>query len=209
MTSNKHTMIWGAAPSTTCLKLWEYISEVENQKILVFGIGDGRNAKFLASQGFEIVALDTDADLVENLKNWAKSEGRKLAAYVGDASQLDIGGPYDVILSVGMFNKIPPSQRDILFAQLLERTKPFGHVAVSVFVDKHFIDSNTKNDSKTNFCSGQLMGYFHQSYICWTNQELYKNESDELYCVDRIIVRNIPQGHKMDPKEIGQLVSLV
>lgn len=202
-------MIWGTAPSTTCLKLWEYISEVENQKILVFGLGDGRNAKFLASQGFDIVAIDNDAEQVENLKNWAKSEGKSISAMVCDPGSIDVGGPYDVILSVGMFNKIPVSQRERLFSHVLESVKPFGHVAVSVFVEKHFIESNGKGDSSTEFYSGQLMGFFHETQICWTNQELYKNESDELYCVDRIIAKKIPQGHKIDPKEIGQLVNLV
>lgn len=202
-------MIWGAAPSTTCLKLWEYVSEVENQKILVFGLGDGRNAKFLASQGFDIVAIDNDTDQVENLKAWGKAEGRNIIALAGDPCSMDIGGPYDVILSVGMFNKIPVDQRDSMFAMLQEKTKPFGHIAVSVFVDKHFILGDGKSDAKSYFSSGQLMEYFHESYICWTNQELYKNETDELYCVDRIIARKIPKGHKIDPKEIGQLVSLV
>ncbi|MBP7732782.1 MAG: methyltransferase domain-containing protein [Caldisericia bacterium] len=209
MSSKMHTMIWGSAPSTTCLKLWEFISEVENQKFLIYGIGDGRNAKFLAGQGFEVVAIDPDNDSVETLKKWAKDEGRKITALAGDLDSIDIGGPYDVILSVGMMNRIPDTQRDEVFGKLLERTKPFGFIAVSVFVDKHFIGSNPTPEASHFFKSGELMGYYHTCDICWTTQELYKGSGDDLFCVDRIMARKMPEGHRVDPNNIGQSVSLV
>lgn len=204
-----HTMIWGSAPSTTCLKLWEFISEVENQKFLIYGIGDGRNAKFLAGQGFDVVAIDPDPDSVESLKKWAKDENRKIMALTGDLDTIDIGGPYDVILSVGMMNKVPDGKRNEVFGRLLERTKPFGFNAVSVFVDKHFIGSTPTSEAGFFFKSGELMNYYHSCDICWTTQELYKGTAADLYCVDRVIARKMQEGYKIDPKDIGQSVSLV
>lgn len=204
-----HTMIWGSAPSTTCLKLWEFISEIEDQKFLIYGIGDGRNAKFLAGQGFDVVAVDSDSDSVESLRRWAADEGRKIQVIVGDIDTMDIGGPYDVILSVGMVNKIPTDKRNDIFSKLLEKTKPFGFNAVSVFVDKHFIGSKTFAESNHFFKSGELMGYYHSCEICWATQELYKGTGEDLFCVDRVIVRKMPEGHRVDPSNIGQSVSLV
>lgn len=204
-----HTMIWGSAPSTTCLKLWEFISEIENQKFLIYGIGDGRNAKFLASQGFDVVAIDPDNDSVESLKKWAKDEGRKITALAGDLDSIDIGGPYDVILSVGVTNKILAEKRNDVFSKLLERTKPFGFNAVSVFVDKHFIGSDSASETGHFFRSGELMSYYHSCEICWATQELYKGTGDDLFCVDRVIARKMPEGHRVDPNNIGQSVSLV
>jgi tellurite methyltransferase len=209
MSSKTHTMIWGSAPSTTCLKLWEYISETENQHFLIYGIGDGRNAKFLASQDFEVVAIDSDAEAVENLKKWAIAEGKNMSALVGNLDSIDIGGPYDVILSVGALNRISPDKRDKIFAQMLEHTKPNGYNAISVFVDKPFVRKHLSTDVGAFFKSGELMSYYHQCNISWTNQELFRGSQDDLFCVDRIIARKLPDGHMINPEDIIQTVNLV
>ena len=209
MNSKMHTMIWGSAPSTTCLKLWEYVAETQNQHFLVYGIGDGRNAKFLAEQGFEVVAVDSDNEAIESLKSWAKANGAKVNAITGNLETVDIGGPYDIVLSVGVLNRVDPAKRSQVFDHLLAKTKPGGYNAVSVFVDKPFIRQSQPADIGTFFKSGELVSYYQACNIIWTNQELFRGNADDVFCVDRVIAKKMEDGHIISAEEISQSISLV
>lgn len=206
MTATQNTMIWGSAPSTTCLKLWEYVSDIGNQDVLILGVGDGRNAKFLASQNFNVVCVDPDSQAISELEKWAKIEGIDLRTYVSDYDSCELSGQFDIVLSVGAIKNTNQESVEKLFKKIIAATKPNGYNAISVFIDKPFIDIA---DRKGLFNSGDLMSKYGNNMILWTNQELFRGNGNDLYCVDRIIAKVLPAGHKLNPDDVTGALSLI
>lgn len=206
MTATQNTMIWGSAPSTTCLKLWEYVSDIGGQDVLILGAGDGRNAKFLASQNFSVVCVDPDPKAISELESWAKTEGIALKTFVSDYDSFELSDQFDIVLSVGAIKNVDRDSVEKLFSKIAALTKPSGYNAISVFIDKPFINLQERREL---FCSGDLMSLYGNSLILWTNQELFRGDSDDLYCVDRIIAKILPAGHKLDPEEVTGALSLI
>ncbi len=206
MTATQNTMIWGSAPSTTCLKLWEYVSDIGNQDVLILGVGDGRNAKFLASQNFSVVCVDPDSQAISELEKWAKIEGINLRTYVSDYDSCELSGQFDIVLSVGAIKNTNQESVEKLFSKIIAATKPNGYNAISVFIDKPFIDIA---DRKGLFNSGDLMSKYGSNMILWTNQELFRGNGNDLYCVDRIIAKVLPAGHKLNPDDVTGALSLI
>ncbi len=206
MAATQNTMIWGAAPSTTCLKLWEYVSDIGNQDVLILGVGDGRNVKFLASQNFNVVCVDSDSQAISELEKWATVEGINLKTYVSDYDSCELSGQFDIVLSVGAIKNTNKDSVNNLFSKIIAATKPNGYNAISVFIDKPFIDIADRNGL---FNSGDLMSKYSSNMILWTNQELFKGNGNDLYCVDRIIAKILPSGHKLNPDDVSGALSLI
>ena len=207
MANSYNTMSWGTAPSTTCLKLWEFTDPEKLSDILVFGIGDGRNVIFLAQQGFNVTAVDTSKEIVDKVKKWADDVGVNINARKIDLTSLDLGGPYDTIISVGFAHVIPKDKRTELFAYLDKITKDGGFHAVSSFVDKPFL-SKSSMVTEQLLTSGELLSYYHSWRIHWSTQELFKNATD-VHCVDRLIGEKIAPGHKISADDIQQPLGIV
>jgi len=207
MANSHNTMFWGTAPSTTCLKLWEFTEPGKLSDILVFGIGDGRNVIFLAQQGYHVTAVDTSKETVEKAQNWANDLNIQINAFQVDMGSLDLGGSYDAIVSVGFAHIIPKEKRIEVFACLERITKDGGFHAVSAFVDKPFLSKNLITSEKL-LTSGDLLSYYHSWRIHWATQELFKN-GDCVHCVDRLIAEKIPAGKKVTAEEIQQTLGIV
>ncbi|MEZ4812763.1 MAG: class I SAM-dependent methyltransferase [Caldisericia bacterium] len=145
MDKSQNTLTWGAAPTTTCMKLWEFVEPEDYKDVLVWGVGDGRNVIFLAGQGYNVTAIDPSAEAIEKLEAWAKESGLKINTRVESVDSSNLGGPYDIVISVGLINLIPSCDREKTFQKIQSITNTNGLNAISAFVDKPFL--NTKNDA--------------------------------------------------------------
>jgi SAM-dependent methyltransferase len=105
-------------------------------RALDLGCGPGRNALYLAGQGFDVDAVD----LSERAVCWGRERAGQADARVrfhcGDAfalSEAVLGGPYDLIYDSGCFHHLPPHRR-ISYLALLDRTlAPGGRFGLSCF----------------------------------------------------------------------------
>jgi len=98
-------------------------------RALDIGCGPGRNAIFLARNGFEVDAVDISATAIA----WAteRSEGLDVRFRHGDA--FATGGTYDLVYDSGCFHHLPPHRR-IGYLALLDRVLvPGGHFALTCF----------------------------------------------------------------------------
>ncbi|TJZ52110.1 class I SAM-dependent methyltransferase [Streptomyces piniterrae] len=105
-------------------------------RALDLGCGLGRNAVYLASQGFEVDAVDISAAAIAWAEDRAREAGAKVRFHCGDAlapagSELD--GPYDLIYDSSCFHHMPPHRR-ISYLGFLDRVlAPGGHLALTCF----------------------------------------------------------------------------
>jgi SAM-dependent methyltransferase len=100
--------------------------QIRPGRALDLGCGPGRNAIFLAEQGFEVDAVDLSATAIEWARERARAAEVNVSLYCADAFTLEaLTGPYHLIYDSGCFHHLPPHRR-ISYLGLLERTLASG-----------------------------------------------------------------------------------
>ncbi len=103
--------------------------------ILDLGCGDGRNALFLASQGFDVTAIDKHDSAIEILRSEAsklKLNG-KLDTKVADLSELKFSQLFNNIICNFVLHFLPEDQFLAAIKFIQENTSPDGINAISDF----------------------------------------------------------------------------
>jgi SAM-dependent methyltransferase len=93
--------------------------------VLCLAEGEGRNAVFLAENGYDVHSVDlTDAGVAKTLR-LAESRRVKVDAVVGDLAEFDIGADrWDLIVSI--FAHMAPAARGQLHRRVVAALKPAG-----------------------------------------------------------------------------------
>jgi SAM-dependent methyltransferase len=73
------------------LPLWRELAAAADGPVLDVGAGTGRVALDLARLGYDVLALDRDAELLAALENRARAEGLEVATLCADARAFDAG----------------------------------------------------------------------------------------------------------------------
>ncbi len=93
--------------------------------VLEIGCGTGTNAIAFARRGFRVTAADYVELAVQRAREKARRAGVKIDFRVGDATRMDLGGPYDVVFDRGVYHGI--RTRDLPgFLRMLERVTRTG-----------------------------------------------------------------------------------
>lgn len=94
-------------------------------KVLCLAEGEGRNAVFLAAQGFAVTAVDANAYGLEKLQVLAKSRAVNVTGICVDLADYDFGSSaWDAIVSI--FCHLPPALRESVHRRALLALKPGG-----------------------------------------------------------------------------------
>jgi SAM-dependent methyltransferase len=99
-------------------------------RLLLLGVGGGREAIPLAQMGFEVTGVDFVPEMVEKARENASRHGVKIEGLVQEISQLDVSsGSYDVVwLSAAMYSCIPTKGRRVAMLRKINNTlKPGGY----------------------------------------------------------------------------------
>ncbi len=109
---------------------------VSSGKVLDLGCGPGRNALYLAENGFLVDAVDQS----EEGLNWAKERSVEKKMHVNfikdNIFEMNFEeGTYDLVYDSGCFHHIPPHRR-MNYINLVQRAlKPGGYFALTCFVE--------------------------------------------------------------------------
>lgn len=114
--------------------LLEY-SPVRAGRLLLLGIGGGREAIALAKEGFRVTGVDFIVGMVESAKANAARRGISLNGLVQEISRLDVPDEsYDLVwLSARMYSCIPTRRRRIAMLRLIARALRAGGYFVCQF----------------------------------------------------------------------------
>ncbi|MEU4097672.1 class I SAM-dependent methyltransferase [Streptomyces sp. NPDC026673] len=105
-------------------------------RALDLGCGPGRNARYLASRGFSVDAVDLSPAAIAWAQDRARGSGAAVRFHRGDAFALAgtaLRGPYDLIHDSGCFHHLPPHRRISYLALLDDVLAPGGHLVLSCF----------------------------------------------------------------------------
>lgn len=117
--------------------------------VLDIGVGQGRNALFLARRGISVEGVDLSAVGLEDTKRVAEAEDLPIALHRVDIIEysphvMSVGGgrAYDAVLALGIIPVLSRENVDILFRRIDLWTAPRGLVFVSAWSarDARFAD---------------------------------------------------------------------
>ncbi|MEA3319540.1 MAG: class I SAM-dependent methyltransferase [Bacillota bacterium] len=161
---SKVESLWGTAPKDT---LVQYIDLIPKEgKILDLGIGEGRNALFLASKGFIVDGVDISKTAVERCLKNAKEANLDINAEVGDLMEYKIEqNSYSLIILSNVLNFLRDDEIGIIINKVRDGLKNNGLIYIDAFdVNDPMIERYQKKFeevSKNTFYRPKLDTYIH------------------------------------------------
>lgn len=94
---SKRAYVYGKSPAKFLAENYDYLSP--ESQVLDMGMGEGRNAVFLAQKGHQVTGIDISSVAITKAKNLARELGVKIKAVVGTLNKYRIqDASYDVII---------------------------------------------------------------------------------------------------------------
>jgi len=112
------------------LELWRMLAAEAGGPILDVGAGTGRVALDLAARGHEVVALDTEPELLAALRE--RAADLPVETVVGDARSFDLGRRFALILAPMQTVQLLGGRHDEFLACAARHLRPGGHVAIAL-----------------------------------------------------------------------------
>ena len=137
------------------LKLWAPFSD--SPKALDIGSYTGRNALFLARNGFHVWALDPSGPALDDLKAQADSERLKCDVREGFIESYTWQYTYDAILFCGVSHSLALEDAQRTLENMKQHTRPGGINIISAFSE------HVKSHQRSFFTAEQL----RESYAGW------------------------------------------
>lgn len=129
---------WGREPNGFARRALELLPRGEEgakPRAVDIGAGEGRDAVFFAENGLEVLAVDVSPNGLKRALRLAGERGVELRVQRGDVNALELGGPFDLVYSIGTIQYLSPENRPARFGHFKERTAPGGLHALFAFVD--------------------------------------------------------------------------
>jgi tellurite methyltransferase len=126
--------IWGLAPSAFGREVRALLAP--GARVLELGCGEGRDSVYFAACGCDVTGVDVAAAGLEKAERLARAHGVSVAWVRGDAANVAVAGPFDLVYSCGALHYVPRGQRGRLFRRLKALTRAGGYDAHVVFTDR-------------------------------------------------------------------------
>ena len=104
-------------------------------KVLCLAEGEGRNAVFLAEQGYQVTAMDMSEVGLNKALKLAKDRGVEISTQVADLTDYDFGaGEWDSIVSI--WAHLPETVRQRVHAHIVPALKPNGVFILEAYTEQ-------------------------------------------------------------------------
>jgi SAM-dependent methyltransferase len=114
----------------------EYSQIPKGGKVLCLAEGEGRNAVFLARQGYDVTAVDQSPVGLEKAEKLAADNGVSITTQVADLADYDLGQQaWDGIVSIAAH--VPPALRKKVHVQILPALKDKGVFILEGYTVRH------------------------------------------------------------------------
>lgn len=114
----------------------EYARIPKGGKVLCLAEGQGRNAVFLAKQGYDVTAIDQSSVGLEKAQQLAADNGVSITTQVADLAEYQLGQQaWDGIVAIAAH--VPPALRKKVHAQILPALKDKGIFILEGYTVRH------------------------------------------------------------------------
>ena len=182
---------WGTGPAEFCDELIRLRPFPKAKKVLDIGCGEGKDAVYMAMQGYKVTAFDLTENGIAKTKRLADEKGVKIDAYVDDINSFTAGDTYDIVSSTGTVQYLFEENKKIFFEKINKITNVNGIVFFNVFVEKPFLELPPDWDIEEKMWkSGELFTFFPDWKIHRIDEIIFEDNSGGIphfHCMDTII----------------------
>ncbi|MBR2949620.1 MAG: methyltransferase domain-containing protein [Lachnospiraceae bacterium] len=164
---------WGVVPNRLCYEIMKLRPPIKPLKVLDMGCGEGKDAVFLARNGYIVSAFDVSDSGLEKGKRMAEKCGTYVDFFKANILDYRLSENFDIIFSSGVFHYIAPNIRTEITENLKQYTNKKGIHAINVFVEKPFIERAPDEEAaeRYHWKSGELFTYYHD-WLLWRTEEV-------------------------------------
>ena len=184
---------WGTEPAELCYELIRLIPPGKDIKVLDIGCGEGKDAVFMAKQGYSVTAFDITENGIRKTRQMAEENGVELEAYIDDVNSFELKENYDIIYSTGTIQYLDDDKIDSFFEKVKAHTNKNGINWFNVFVDKPFIPLPPDwDEGEKMWPTAKLFTYYPDwkfERIDETIFECHSSGVPHLHCMDVLVAR--------------------
>jgi len=185
---------WGLMPNTLCYEIMRLKPPVRPYRVLDMGCGEGKDAVFLAKNGYRVSAFDLAESGLEKARRLAEQHQADVNFFRADVNDYQPAEPFDIVFSSGVLHYLHPERRKPLFDLLKSATPAGGLHALNVFVRKPFIpeapDLEEAERAVAPWYSGELQGYYADWLFHQSKERIFDCQSAGIphkHCMDVLI----------------------
>ena len=187
---------WGLEPNQLCYEIMKLKPPIKPFKVLDIGCGEGKDAVFLARNGYIVSGLDATDNGIEKGKQLAEKCDVSVDFFKADMADFRLKENYDIILCSGVMHFVKPEYRNDIFQNLKKHTTQNGIHAMNVFVEKPFIASppdKVQGEDRFRWKSGELFIHYHDWLLHKVDEVVFDCNSGGVphkHCMDIVIAEN-------------------
>ena len=153
----------------------------KGSKVLLLGAGEGRNAVYMASLGYDVTAVDQSKVALEKAEKLAKDKGVEITTVCCDLNDFKFGvSSWDCIVAI--FCHVDPYTRDKVFRLIPSALKKSGFVIMEGYnIKQRGFKTGGPEKAPLMWSKQMLDGYFSQELKIVRNKELYRNLEEGKY----------------------------
>lgn len=118
-------LVWSAGPNQFLI---DEIAGLPPGRALDLACGEGRNALWLAEQGWRVTGTDFSSVAIDKARRRAEQRGAELALHVADATEPVTNGPYDLVIV--FYLQLPADQRHAAHRNAAAALAPDGTLLI-------------------------------------------------------------------------------
>lgn len=146
--------------------------------VMDLGAGEGRNAMFLARQGFEVTAVDVSEVGLAKLGEVAQVNGLNIITHVQDINNLNLDRDFDIFLCIVVLHNLPRENAIKVIREMQRHTTPNGLNILRTFTQKGDFYELKKGVDRFYVKDGELKDL----YEGW---EILKYEEEETQAITK------------------------
>jgi len=185
---------WGLAPGRLCYEIIKRRPPVKPLRVLELGCGEGKDAVFLARNGYRVTAFDLAENGIRKARRLAEIHGVKVQFFRADIREFLPEEEYDIVFSSGVLHYLPKKKAERLFSALMEHTAPGGLHAMNQFVRKSWLgiapDAEEAERKADPWYTGELARFYRDWKILKMEEDTFPCESGgipHVHCMDIVI----------------------
>lgn len=189
---------WGLEPNHLCYEIMKLKPSTRPIRVLDIGCGEGKDAIFLAKNGYIVSAFDATDKGIEKGKRLAEKNNVSVDFFKANIEDFRLKENYDIILCTGVMHFVKPEFRNSIFENLKEHTNSHGLHVMNIFVEKPFVPvpDNKKNGvNRFRWKSGELFLYYHDWFLHKIDEVVFDCNSGGVphkHCKNILIAEKIP-----------------
>lgn len=193
----------GVIPNDLCYEIMRIKPPTKPYRVLEIGCGEGRDAIFFAQNGYRVSAFDISDECLEKARSLAEQAQVEVDFFKADIHEFKPVSNYDIIYSTGAFHYLPAMRRSELISDLKKRTSVSGINAITVLVDKPFIERTPEVNEiplQTDpWVSGELNYYYQDWLFHKCDEVIYDSNRSGIFhrhCMDILIAEKRTNKNK-------------